>query len=236
MTPRWVGCRWSSYMDQGMHVCISIYTCIYIYIYIHICVGMNVCISQETRRCGRRPDEWAADGVHTWIKVCVCVYVYIYIYIYIYTNIYHNRRGVQPTYMHTYMHTHTHTHTYLHIQGPQCSQHADAYRPSIHTYTHIHTGVTMLATCWCIQAIHTYIHTHTYRGHDARNTLMYTGRGEVVFVVGATGVVYNPVQHTQRFFNGHTDDIICMALHPNVTHVATGQVCMYVCMYVCICS
>ena len=97
----------------------------------------------------------------------------------------------------------------------------------IHTYIHSkHRGHNARNT---IVYIHTYIHTHTYihskhRGHDARNTIVYTGRGEVVFVAGATGVVYNPVQHTQRFFNGHTDDIICLALHPNVTHVASGQV------------
>lgn len=62
------------------------------------------------------------------------------------------------------------------------------------------------------------------RGHDSRCTIMYTGRGEVVFVAGATGVVYNPIQHTQKFFNGHTDDIICLALHPDCSTVATGQV------------
>ena len=53
---------------------------------------------------------------------------------------------------------------------------------------------------------------------------MYTGRGEVVFVAGATGIIYNPVQHTQKFFNGHTDDIICLGMHPDFNIVATGQV------------
>ena len=65
------------------------------------------------------------------------------------------------------------------------------------------------------------------RGHDTRGTIMYTGRGEVIFVAGATGIIYNPVQHTQKFFNGHTDDIICMAMHPDFNIVATGQVSPY---------
>ncbi|EKX32589.1 hypothetical protein GUITHDRAFT_82168, partial [Guillardia theta CCMP2712] len=62
------------------------------------------------------------------------------------------------------------------------------------------------------------------RMHDTRNCAQYTGHGHIVFLAGATGVVYNPIQHTQKFFNGHTDDVICLSLHPDFITAATGQV------------
>ena len=52
----------------------------------------------------------------------------------------------------------------------------------------------------------------------------YTGHGHVVFIAGATAVVYSPIQHTQKFFNGHTEDVIALALHPDCVTAATGQV------------
>lgn len=63
-----------------------------------------------------------------------------------------------------------------------------------------------------------------FRAHDTRNGAQYTGLGEIVMIAGATAVVYSPIQHSQRFFNGHTDDVICQALHPDMVTVATGQV------------
>lgn len=54
--------------------------------------------------------------------------------------------------------------------------------------------------------------------------LFYTSSQEVVYVAAAIGVVYNPSSHTQRFFLGHDDDILSLAIHPNRQLVATGQV------------
>lgn len=65
---------------------------------------------------------------------------------------------------------------------------------------------------------------HGYRGYDCRNNLFYTQAGEVVFHVAAAGVVYNRDTHSQRFFLGHTDDILCLCIHPLKDIVATGQV------------
>lgn len=45
----------------------------------------------------------------------------------------------------------------------------------------------------------------------------------MVYFVAATGVVYSPESHTQRFFNEHDDDILSMAQHPFESIVATGQ-------------
>ncbi|GCB64382.1 hypothetical protein scyTo_0011737, partial [Scyliorhinus torazame] len=65
---------------------------------------------------------------------------------------------------------------------------------------------------------------HGYRGYDCRNNLFYTQAAEVVYHVAAIGIVYNRQQHSQRFYLGHDDDILCLAIHPIKDYVATGQV------------
>lgn len=64
----------------------------------------------------------------------------------------------------------------------------------------------------------------SYRGYDCRSNLFYTQTGEIVYHVAAIGVVYNRQQNTQRFYMGHDDDILCLAIHPLKDFVATGQV------------
>ena len=54
-----------------------------------------------------------------------------------------------------------------------------------------------------------------YRGHQCRNNLYYTASGEVVYFVAGVGVVYNVAEKRQRFFLGHSDDIIRCVLHIN---------------------
>uniref|UniRef100_A0A8D1EVV9 EMAP like 6 n=1 Tax=Sus scrofa TaxID=9823 RepID=A0A8D1EVV9_PIG len=72
-----------------------------------------------------------------------------------------------------------------------------------------------------------------YRGHQCRNNLYYTAGKEVVYFVAGVGVVYNTREHSQKFFLGHNDDIISLALHPDKTLVATGQVGKepYICIW-----
>ncbi|XP_036887500.1 echinoderm microtubule-associated protein-like 5 isoform X3 [Sturnira hondurensis] len=65
---------------------------------------------------------------------------------------------------------------------------------------------------------------HGYRGYDCRSNLFYTQIGEIVYHVAAVGVIYNRQQNTQRFYLGHDDDILCLAVHPVKDYVATGQV------------
>ena len=48
--------------------------------------------------------------------------------------------------------------------------------------------------------------------------------GEIVFHIAAVGVVYNKQTHSQRFYLGHDDDILCLAIHPMKDVIATGQV------------
>jgi hypothetical protein len=42
---------------------------------------------------------------------------------------------------------------------------------------------------------------------------------QVVYFAACVGVVLNPVTNTQRFFQGHSDDIQCLTLHPDMQTV-----------------
>lgn len=63
-----------------------------------------------------------------------------------------------------------------------------------------------------------------YHGYDACNNVFYTASDEIVFHTAALGVCYNRKTHEQRFYKGHTDDILCLTVHDNKDYVATGQV------------
>uniref|UniRef100_A0A3B3BQZ1 EML-like second beta-propeller domain-containing protein n=1 Tax=Oryzias melastigma TaxID=30732 RepID=A0A3B3BQZ1_ORYME len=72
-----------------------------------------------------------------------------------------------------------------------------------------------------------------YRGHQCRNNLFYTAGKELVYFVAGVGVVFNTREHTQKFYLGHNDDIISLAIHPDKIQVATGQVGKdpYICVW-----
>ncbi|GLC44364.1 hypothetical protein PLESTF_000049800 [Pleodorina starrii] len=59
---------------------------------------------------------------------------------------------------------------------------------------------------------------------NTASNIFITGDGRLVYYTAAVGVVYDPTTHTQRFFQGHDDDIRCLAIHPDRFTVATGQV------------
>ncbi|KAB7506208.1 echinoderm microtubule-associated protein [Armadillidium nasatum] len=63
-----------------------------------------------------------------------------------------------------------------------------------------------------------------YRGRDCRNNLYGLASGEVVYFAASVAIIYNPESNTQRHFTHHTDDIKCIAVHPDGKTVATGQV------------
>ena len=63
-----------------------------------------------------------------------------------------------------------------------------------------------------------------YRGHDCRENVKYAQSGEVVFHSAALGVVYNRENHTQRFYTAHSDDLLCLTIHPTKDIVASGQI------------
>jgi len=63
-----------------------------------------------------------------------------------------------------------------------------------------------------------------YRGFDCRNNLFYSQAGEVLYHVAAVAVVYDQRQHRQRFYLGHDDDILSLAVHPLKDYAASAQV------------
>nr|XP_006812207.1 PREDICTED: echinoderm microtubule-associated protein-like 1-like [Saccoglossus kowalevskii] len=63
-----------------------------------------------------------------------------------------------------------------------------------------------------------------YRGRDCRNNLHLLPTGEIVYFIAAVVVLYNIEEEMQRFYLGHTDDVKCIAVHPDKVTIATGQV------------
>ena len=64
-----------------------------------------------------------------------------------------------------------------------------------------------------------------YRGYDCRDNVFCLKSGEIVYHVAALGIVLNTEQNQQRFYNRHTDDILCLTVSPDMSLVATGEVC-----------
>ncbi|XP_015280651.1 PREDICTED: echinoderm microtubule-associated protein-like 2, partial [Gekko japonicus] len=63
-----------------------------------------------------------------------------------------------------------------------------------------------------------------YRGRDCRSNLFLLPTGEIAYFVAAVAVLYNVEEQRQRHYLGHTDDIKCLAVHPDMVTIATGQV------------
>uniref|UniRef100_A0A0B7B2X3 HELP domain-containing protein n=1 Tax=Arion vulgaris TaxID=1028688 RepID=A0A0B7B2X3_9EUPU len=62
-----------------------------------------------------------------------------------------------------------------------------------------------------------------YRGRDCRSNLYFLPTGEVVYFTAAVVVLHNVEEQSQRHYLGHTDDIKCIAIHPDRIKIATGQ-------------
>ena len=67
-------------------------------------------------------------------------------------------------------------------------------------------------------------YVHGYRGYDCRNNLFFTNEGQIVYHVAAVGILMDLESRTQQHYTGHTDDILCLAMHPSGSIVATGQI------------
>ncbi|XP_059574040.1 echinoderm microtubule-associated protein-like 2 isoform X1 [Alligator mississippiensis] len=63
-----------------------------------------------------------------------------------------------------------------------------------------------------------------YRGRDCRANLFLLPTGEIVYFVAAVAVLYSVEERRQRHYLGHNDDIKCLAVHPDMVTIATGQV------------
>jgi WD40 repeat protein len=74
-----------------------------------------------------------------------------------------------------------------------------------------------------LEFVHGYSGKLPYRTTPCTN-IFPLASGELVYPCSATVVIYDKVMHRQRFFFGHDDDVTCLAVHPNGTVVASGQV------------
>ncbi|XP_047466631.1 echinoderm microtubule-associated protein-like 1 isoform X9 [Mugil cephalus] len=63
-----------------------------------------------------------------------------------------------------------------------------------------------------------------YRGRDCRSNLYLLPTGETVYFIASVVVLFNVDEQLQRHYTGHTDDIKCLAVHPDKITMATGQV------------
>ncbi|MGH0147181.1 UNVERIFIED_CONTAM: hypothetical protein FKN15_010285 [Acipenser sinensis] len=63
-----------------------------------------------------------------------------------------------------------------------------------------------------------------YRGRDCRSNLYLLPTGEIVYFIASVVVLYNVDEEQQRHYLGHNDDVKCLAVHPDMVTIATGQV------------
>ena len=55
---------------------------------------------------------------------------------------------------------------------------------------------------------------------------------EIVYFSAGLVIIYNQGTHRQNFFRGHTDEVSCLAVHPNGKFVASSQVGRYPPIYI----
>nr|MCQ2973133.1 WD40 repeat domain-containing protein [archaeon] len=63
-----------------------------------------------------------------------------------------------------------------------------------------------------------------YRAFDSRMNIKYTkDENKIVYTTAALGIVIDKKTNKQKYFTNHEEDIVSLAIHPNGTTVATGQ-------------
>ena len=67
-------------------------------------------------------------------------------------------------------------------------------------------------------------HVHGYAGSSSVDAVTCTGSGKVIYPAASLCVVHDLVHGRQRFFNGHSDGVLCLAMHPEGRLVASGDV------------
>lgn len=64
---------------------------------------------------------------------------------------------------------------------------------------------------------------HGFRSWDVKGNLKYDKTGKVLYTTAGVGIVHDTKAKKQEFFNLHGNDIVAMAIHPDLNIVATGQ-------------
>lgn len=66
---------------------------------------------------------------------------------------------------------------------------------------------------------------HGYRGRDCRNNLVFSpATHEIIYCIAGLVVLFDVRSRTQRHYAEHTDDVKCLAQHPDGNLIASGQV------------
>ena len=78
-----------------------------------------------------------------------------------------------------------------------------------------------------LEEVPTLAWVHGYRGHDCRANVFFSAQGEAVYpaaaVVVLMGVAAEGGRRRQRFFRSHSDDVLCLGVHPELRVFASGQ-------------
>jgi microtubule-associated protein-like 6 len=56
-------------------------------------------------------------------------------------------------------------------------------------------------------------YVYGYRGRDAKNNIRYLKNGNIVYHTAALAIVLDINSNTQKYFNRHDDDILCLDVH-----------------------
>lgn len=59
--------------------------------------------------------------------------------------------------------------------------------------------------------------------NDIRSSVQYISSGEIAYPAASSAVVYDIVDHSQRFFMDHVDAVLCMAVSPSGNIIATAE-------------
>jgi WD40 repeat protein/Ca2+-binding EF-hand superfamily protein len=62
-----------------------------------------------------------------------------------------------------------------------------------------------------------------YQGEKCRNNVRYNFQGDLIYHVSKYVVVYSFTKHEQTIFTGHTEEILCLSMHPEGQLVASGD-------------
>jgi hypothetical protein len=54
-----------------------------------------------------------------------------------------------------------------------------------------------------------------YQCERSKNNLFYNFQGDVVYTISKYAIVYNFASNKQNIFTGHSEEILCLKMHPN---------------------
>lgn len=64
---------------------------------------------------------------------------------------------------------------------------------------------------------------HGFTAHGTNRTVRYLRDGRIAYANAGLGVVYNPDNHTQTYFQAHKEDVVSLCVSPCGKYVATSE-------------